>query len=69
MDDIGLGIVNILVGIAPIKPAEFVIIQIQQNSWSNCLMGKLMPAGIMLVKSETLELANRQRTIEEAHNK
>jgi uncharacterized protein len=28
--DIGLGIVNIVVGFAPLKPAEFVIIQIQQ---------------------------------------
>jgi hypothetical protein len=26
----GLGIVNILVGFAPLKPAEFVIIKIQQ---------------------------------------
>ena len=29
-DDIDRGIVNILVGFAPLKPAEFVIIQIQQ---------------------------------------
>ena len=29
-DDINRGIVNILVGFAPLKPAEFVIIQIQQ---------------------------------------
>lgn len=29
-DDINLGIVNILVGFAPLKPAEFVIIKIQQ---------------------------------------
>ena len=29
-NDIDLGIVNILVGFAPLKPAEFVIIQIQQ---------------------------------------
>ena len=29
-DDIDQGIVNILVGFAPLKPAEFVIIQIQQ---------------------------------------
>jgi uncharacterized protein len=29
-DDIDLGIVNILVGFAPLKPAEFVVIQIQQ---------------------------------------
>jgi phage tail sheath protein FI len=29
-NDINLGIVNILVGFAPLKPAEFVIIQIQQ---------------------------------------
>ena len=28
--DIDLGIVNIIVGFAPLKPAEFVIIQIQQ---------------------------------------
>ena len=29
-DDINLGIVNIVVGFAPLKPAEFVVIQIQQ---------------------------------------
>ena len=29
-NDINLGIVNILVGFAPLKPAEFVVIQIQQ---------------------------------------
>jgi phage tail sheath protein FI len=29
-DDINRGIVNILVGFAPLKPAEFVIISIQQ---------------------------------------
>jgi phage tail sheath protein FI len=29
-NDINLGIVNIVVGFAPLKPAEFVIIQIQQ---------------------------------------
>jgi phage tail sheath protein FI len=29
-NDRDLGIVNILVGFAPLKPAEFVIIQIQQ---------------------------------------
>jgi phage tail sheath protein FI len=29
-DDINNGIVNILVGFAPLKPAEFVIIQLQQ---------------------------------------
>jgi hypothetical protein len=29
-DDINSGVVNILVGFAPLKPAEFVIIQIQQ---------------------------------------
>ena len=29
-DDINLGIVNILVGFAPLKPAEFVVIKIQQ---------------------------------------
>jgi hypothetical protein len=29
-NDINLGIVNVLVGFAPLKPAEFVIIQLQQ---------------------------------------
>ena len=29
-NDINLGIVNILVGFAPLKPAEFVILKIQQ---------------------------------------
>jgi phage tail sheath protein FI len=29
-DDINKGIVNIIVGFAPLKPAEFVIIKIQQ---------------------------------------
>jgi phage tail sheath protein FI len=29
-NDINLGVVNILVGFAPLKPAEFVIIRIQQ---------------------------------------
>jgi hypothetical protein len=29
-NDINLGIVNIIVGFAPLKPAEFVIIKIQQ---------------------------------------
>jgi phage tail sheath protein FI len=29
-NDINLGIVNIIVGFAPLKPAEFVIINIQQ---------------------------------------
>jgi phage tail sheath protein FI len=29
-DDINRGVVNILVGFAPLKPAEFVVIQIQQ---------------------------------------
>jgi hypothetical protein len=29
-DDVNRGIVNILVGFAPLKPAEFVIVQIQQ---------------------------------------
>jgi phage tail sheath protein FI len=29
-DDINKGIVNILVGFAPLKPAEFVVIKIQQ---------------------------------------
>jgi phage tail sheath protein FI len=28
--DIDLGIVNVLVGFAPLKPAEFVIVQIRQ---------------------------------------
>jgi phage tail sheath protein FI len=31
-DDINRGVVNILVGFAPLKPAEFVVIQIQQMS-------------------------------------
>ncbi|MDT5122140.1 MAG: uncharacterized protein QOC96_1622 [Acidobacteriota bacterium] len=31
-DYIALGIVNVIVGIAPVKPAEFVIIQIQQTA-------------------------------------
>jgi phage tail sheath protein FI len=29
-DDINRGVVNILVGFAPLKPAEFVVLQIQQ---------------------------------------
>ena len=29
-DDINLGVVNVLVGFAPLKPAEFVVISIQQ---------------------------------------
>ena len=29
-DDVNRGIVNILVGFAPLKPAEFVVIKIQQ---------------------------------------
>ncbi|MCC5625851.1 hypothetical protein [Nostoc sp. CHAB 5715] len=29
-NDINLGIVNIIVGFAPLKPAEFVILKIQQ---------------------------------------
>ena len=29
-DDINRGVVNIVVGFAPLKPAEFVILQIQQ---------------------------------------
>ena len=29
-NDINLGIVNIIVGFAPLKPAEFVVIKIQQ---------------------------------------
>lgn len=31
--DINLGIVNILVGFAPLKPAEFVIFSIKQKTW------------------------------------
>ena len=34
-NDINLGIVNILVGFAPLKPAEFVIIRIQQIAGKN----------------------------------
>jgi hypothetical protein len=30
-NDINLGIVNVLVGFAPLKPAEFVVIRIQQK--------------------------------------
>jgi len=30
LTDINLGIVNILVGFAPLKPAEFVVLRIQQ---------------------------------------
>ncbi len=33
--DINLGIVNIVVGFAPLKPAEFVIIKIQQIAGNN----------------------------------
>ena len=33
--DINLGIVNIVVGFAPLKLAEFVIIKIQQLAWQN----------------------------------
>ncbi len=33
-NDINLGIVNIIVGFAPLKPAEFVVIQIQQIAGS-----------------------------------
>ena len=29
-DDVDRGIVNILIGFAPLKPAEFVLIEIQQ---------------------------------------
>ena len=29
-DDVDRGIVNVLVGFAPLKPAEFVVIRIQQ---------------------------------------
>ncbi len=35
-DDIIKGIVNILVGFAPLNPAEFVIIKIQQLTGSSC---------------------------------
>jgi len=31
-DDINLGIVNILVGFAPLKPAEFVVVKISQKA-------------------------------------
>jgi phage tail sheath protein FI len=31
-NDIDLGIVNVVVGIAPVKPAEFVVITIQQTA-------------------------------------
>jgi hypothetical protein len=31
-NDINLGVVNILVGFAPLKPAEFVIIRLQQKA-------------------------------------
>ena len=31
-NDINLGVVNILVGFAPLKPAEFVTIQLQQRA-------------------------------------
>jgi hypothetical protein len=34
-DDINRGIVNIIVGFAPLKPAEFVIIKIQQLAGQN----------------------------------
>ena len=33
--DIDLGIVNIVVGFAPLKPAEFVILKIQQLAGQN----------------------------------
>ena len=29
-DDIERGVVNVVIGIAPVKPAEFVIVKIQQ---------------------------------------
>jgi phage tail sheath protein FI len=29
-NDVNLGIVNVLVGFAPLKPAEFVVLQLQQ---------------------------------------
>ena len=31
-DDINHGVVNIVVGFAPLKPAEFVVIQLQQRA-------------------------------------
>jgi len=31
-DDVNAGIVNVVVGFAPLKPAEFVIIKVQQRS-------------------------------------
>ena len=31
-NDINLGVVNIVVGFAPLKPAEFVIVKIQQKA-------------------------------------
>jgi hypothetical protein len=31
-DDINLGIVNVLVGFAPLKPAEFVVVKISQKA-------------------------------------
>jgi phage tail sheath protein FI len=34
-DDINRGIVNILIGFAPLKPAEFVLIEIQQRASSS----------------------------------
>jgi phage tail sheath protein FI len=33
--DINLGIVNIIVGFAPLKPAEFVVIKLQQIADAN----------------------------------
>ena len=31
-NDINLGIVNVLVGFAPLKPAEFIVIKVQQKA-------------------------------------
>jgi phage tail sheath protein FI len=31
-DDIGLGIVNVLVGFAPLRPAEYIIVKISQKA-------------------------------------
>jgi hypothetical protein len=31
-DDINLGVVNVLVGFAPLKPAEFVVVKISQKA-------------------------------------
>jgi uncharacterized protein len=31
-DDINLGVVNVLVGFAPLKPAEFVVVKVSQQA-------------------------------------